>query len=68
MYNVKAVFERKFLSRPTVEIGFKNGVFRKKDVMVKFWLCNLKKAHPCAEPRLLSFDVYCVNVRGASGL
>ena len=24
-------------------------------VDVKFWLCDPKKAHPCAEPRLLTY-------------
>jgi len=36
--------------------GPKMAIFGEKGgVDVKFWFCNPKKAHPCAEPRLLTY-------------
>jgi len=52
--NVKGVFEPKFLS--TAKKGPQNGGFGgKKGLKLNFWFCNPQKAHPCREPRLLTY-------------
>ena len=54
MSNVKGVFERKFLS--PVEKGPQIGGFwSKRGEKLNFWFCDPQKAHPCAEPRLLTY-------------
>jgi len=52
MSNVKAVFGR--TSCP-VEIGPTMAVLGKGGLNLKFWFCDPEKAHPCAEPRLLTY-------------
>jgi len=32
-----------------------SGFWEKGGVDVKFWFCNSQKAHPCTEPRLLTY-------------
>jgi len=34
----------------------------KRGVDIKFWSYDPRKAHPCAEPRLLTY--FCVDARG----
>jgi len=56
MSNVKAVFGRKFLSRPAVEIGSKITIFWEKGgVDIKFRYCNPKKQ---SLRETASFDVF----------
>ena len=51
--NFKAVLRPKISYRLN---GPQNGGFaRKSGVDVKFWFCDPQKAHPCAEPRLVTY-------------
>jgi len=50
MTSVKAVF------CVSSKLGPKMSIFGgKMGVNVKFWFCDSRKAHPCAEPRLLTY-------------
>jgi len=57
MSNVKAVFGRKFLSRPAVEIGSKMTIFwgKGRGISIKFRYCNPKKQ---SWRETASFDVF----------